>query len=61
MDCRTLTFGKPEQIKREIDDTLRIARRCPGFVFLVGNQIPSNVPVENALFYYDYLSENWRR
>jgi len=61
VDCRTLTFGSREQIKREIDETLKIAKRCPGFMFAVGNHIPSNVPVENALFYFDYLRQRWRR
>lgn len=61
VDCRTLTFGAPEQIKAEIDETLKIAKDCPGFVFAVGNHIPSNIPVDNALYYFDYLSKNWRR
>ena len=61
VDCRTLTFGSPDQIRQEIDATLEIAKACPGFVFAVGNHIPSNVPVENALFYFDYLSRNWGR
>ena len=61
VDCRTLTFGDKEQIKKEIDATLELAFRCPGFVFAVGNHIPSNVPVENGLFYFNYLSRNWRR
>lgn len=61
VDCRTLTFGTKEQIKHEIDETLKIAKDCPGFMFAVGNHIPSNIPVDNALFYFDYLSKNWRR
>jgi len=61
VDCRTLTFGTREQIRAEIDATLPLARRCPGFVFAVGNHIPSNVPVENGLYYFEYLSKNWRR
>ena len=61
VDCRTLTFGTPEAIRREIDDTLGIARGCPGFIFAVGNHIPSNVPVENGLFYMDYLRKRWKR
>lgn len=61
VDCRTLTFGTAEDIKREIDETLKIAKNCPGFIFAVGNHIPSNVPVENAEFYFDYLSQNWWR
>ncbi len=61
VDCRTLTFGTKDQIKHEIDETLKLAKDCPGFMFAVGNHIPSNIPVDNALFYFDYLSRNWRR
>ncbi|MEI8195184.1 MAG: uroporphyrinogen decarboxylase family protein, partial [Phycisphaerae bacterium] len=57
LDCRTLTFGTPVQIQAEIDATLKIALACPGFMFAVGNHIPSNVPVENALFYFNYLRQ----
>jgi hypothetical protein len=61
VDCRTLTFGTREQIKTEIDETVKIARDCPGFFFAVGNHLPSNIPLDNALFYYDYLSSHWDR
>ena len=61
VDCRTLTFGTREQIRAEIDATLAVAKDLPGFLFAVGNHIPSNVPVENALFYFDYLRARWRR
>ena len=60
-DARTLTFGTKEQIQAEIDATLKMAFDCPGFIFAVGNHIPSNIPVENALFYFDYLKANWTR
>ena len=61
LDCRTLTFGDKDAIKQQIDETLAIAKACPGFMFAVGNHIPSNVPVDNALFFFDYLRQNWRR
>jgi len=61
VDARTLTFGTKEQIQAEIDATLKMASDCPGFIFAVGNHIPSNIPVENALFYFDYLKGNWAR
>lgn len=61
VDCRTLTFGTKEQIQAEIDGTLALALDCPGFFFCVGNHIPSNVPVGNALFYGDYLRQHWLR
>ncbi len=61
VDCRTLTFGTGEQIRAEIDATLEMALDCPGFMFAVGNHIPSNVPLENARFYMDYLRQHWTR
>ena len=61
VDCRTLTFGSKEDIQAEIDATLEIACRCPGFIFAVGNHIPSNVPLGNCHFYFDYLRANWHR
>jgi len=61
VDCRTMTFGSKEDIRSEIDATLALARDCPGFFFAVGNHIPSNVPLDNALFYFDHLSRNWAR
>ncbi|HEY3324409.1 MAG TPA: uroporphyrinogen decarboxylase family protein [Planctomycetota bacterium] len=61
VDCRTLTFGTLAEIQAELDETLKLARRCKAFMCAVGNHIPSNVPVENALFYYNYLKERWGR
>ncbi len=61
VDCRTLTFGTQEDIQREIEATLDVAFDCPGFVFAVGNHLPSNIPVENGLFYMEYLRERWAR
>jgi uroporphyrinogen-III decarboxylase len=61
VDCRTLTFGNQDDIRREIDATLEVAFDCPGFVFAVGNHLPSNIPVENGLFYMEYLRERWAR
>ena len=60
-DCRTLTFGTQDDIRREIDATIELAFDCPGFMYAVGNHIPSNVPIDNALYYFDYLSKNWKR
>ncbi|MDI7275688.1 MAG: uroporphyrinogen decarboxylase family protein [Anaerolineae bacterium] len=61
VDARTLTLGSKAEIQAEVDATLPLARGCRGFIFAVGNHIPSNVPVENALFYFRYLRERWRR
>lgn len=61
VDCRTLTFGTRDQIKSELDASLKLGLRCPGWMCAVGNHIPPNVPLDNALFYLDYLRANWKR
>jgi uroporphyrinogen-III decarboxylase len=61
VDCRTLTFGTRSDIQREIDQTITIVKDCPGFMFAIGNHMPANIPVDNALFYFDYLREKWYR
>ncbi|MCX5758854.1 MAG: hypothetical protein NTU83_10195 [Candidatus Hydrogenedentes bacterium] len=61
VDCRTLTFGTQSEIQAEVDATLRLARDCKGFMCAVGNHIPSNVPVDHALFYLSYLKQHWNR
>lgn len=61
VDARTLTFGTRAEIQAEVDATLAAAKDCRGLMVAVGNHIPSNVPVDNALFYYEYLSRRWHR
>lgn len=61
VDCRTMTFGTPAQIRAEIDRTMPLAMSCPGFMFAVGNHIPSNVPIENATAYIEHLRSQWYR
>jgi len=61
VDCRTLTLGSWEQVQAEMDATLALAKRCPGFVWSVGNHIPANVPDAMSLRYMDYLRGHWER
>ena len=61
VDARTLTFGSQAAIKAEIDATLSLAAECAGFIFAVGNHIPSNISVENAVYYFDHLKRRWQR
>jgi hypothetical protein len=61
VDARTLTFGSEAQIAAEVDATVAAGKQCKGFMCAVGNHIPSNVPVERALFYMDYLRRHWSR
>ncbi|MHB1356674.1 MAG: uroporphyrinogen decarboxylase family protein [Anaerolineae bacterium] len=61
VDARTMTFGSKAQIQAEIDSTLPLAKQCKGFIWAVGNHMPANIPIENALFYMDYLRQHWGR
>jgi len=61
-DCRALTFGTRVDIRKEVERCMGIGRECPGFFLAVGNHIPSNVPVDNALYYnevYEELAYRW--
>ena len=61
VDCRTMTFGTWEQVKAEMDATFKLAKRCPGFMWAVGNHIPANVSDEMCAKYIAYLKANWKR
>lgn len=61
VDARTLTFGDRAAIQAEIDATLPLAKQCKGFIWAVGNHLPANIPIANALFYMDYLRQHWAR
>jgi uroporphyrinogen-III decarboxylase len=60
-DCRTLTFGTRDDIERELRWALDLAKPCPGFFFAIGNHLPANVPLENALHYFALIEELGRR
>lgn len=59
-DCRTMTFGTWEDVKKEMDETLALAKKCRGLIWMVGNHIPANVTDEICLKYLDYLKANWK-
>ncbi len=61
IDCRTMAFDPWEKVKAEIDATLALAKKCPGFILAVGNHIPANVSDEMCEQYMDYLKKNWQR
>ncbi len=60
-DCRTMAFNTWEDVKREMDETAVLARKCKGFIWAVGNHIPANVSDEICLKYLDYLRKIWKR
>lgn len=59
-DTRFLLNGTKEDIYNEVKRCMDIGKSCPGFFMAVGNHIPPNTPVENALYYnevYEKLSK----
>lgn len=60
-DTRILLDGSREEIRAEVQRCMDIGKKCPGFFMAVGNHIPSNTPVENALYYNEVYEELSRR
>jgi hypothetical protein len=60
-DTRILLDGTQAQIRAEVERCIRIGKDCPGFFMAVGNHIPPNTPVENALYYNQCYEELSRR
>lgn len=59
-DTRILLMGTKEDIYNEVKRCMDIGKKYPGFFMAVGNHIPSNTPVENAIYYnevYEKLSK----
>ena len=59
-DTRILLSGPKKKIRAEVERCMAIGKPYPGFFMAVGNHIPPNTPVENALYYnevYEKLSE----
>lgn len=56
-DTRVLLHGDKESIYEEVKRCISIGKNCPGYFLSVGNHIPSNTPVENALRYEEYYKK----
>jgi len=59
-DTRVLLLGTKDDIFNEVKRCMDIGRHCPGYILTVGNHIPQNTPVQNALWYdeaYRYYSK----
>lgn len=57
VDTRILLSGTRAQIRAEVERCINLGRDCPGFFLAVGNHIPPNTPVENALYYNEVYEE----
>lgn len=60
-DTRILLRGPKDAIRAEVKRCMDIGKSCPGFFMAVGNHIPPNTPVENALYYNEVYAEMSRR
>ena len=60
-DTRILLTGTRAEIRAEVERCMALGRHCPGFFLAVGNHIPANTPVENALYYNQVYEELCRR
>ncbi len=60
-DTRILLNGSKDEIRAEVQRCMDIGKPCPGFFMAVGNHIPANTPVENALYYNQVYEELCRR
>ena len=60
-DTRILLYGSKDDIRAEVERCMTLGRNCPGYFLAVGNHIPPNTPVENALYYNEVYEELCRR
>lgn len=60
-DTRILLSGTKADIYNEVKRCMDIGKNCPGFFMAVGNHIPPNTPVENALYYNEVYEELSKR
>jgi len=57
VDVRPLTFGTKADIRAEVERCMAVGKDCPGYWMVCSGHLPSNVPVENALYYNDCYME----
>ena len=60
-DTRILLTGSKEDIRAEVKRCMDIGKHCPGYFMAVGNHIPANTPIDNALYYNEYYEQLSRR
>jgi hypothetical protein len=60
-DTRILLSGSKEEIYAEVKRCMDIGKQYPGFFMAVGNHIPANTPIDNALYYNEVYEKLSRR
>ena len=54
---RTLPFGTPDQVEKEVRERIRVFGPEGGFVFNTIHNVQPRIPVENVLAMYDAVRE----
>ena len=54
---KTLPFGTPDQVRREVTERIKIFNRGGGFVFNTVHNVQSRTPAENLVALYDAVRE----
>lgn len=60
-DTRILLMGSKDDIYNEVKRCMDIGKKYPGFIMAVGNHIPSNTPIDNALWYNEFYEKLSKR
>ena len=58
VDCRDMTYGTWDTVRRTLDKTFDALGACCGGIIAVGNHIPANVPDIMLDRYISYLRDN---
>ena len=54
---RTLPFGTPDEVRRQVRERIEIFRKGGGFVFNTIHNIQARTPIENVLAMFETLKE----
>ena len=57
---KTLPFGTPEEVYRQVRERIEIFNKSGGFVFNSIHNIQSNVPLENILALFNAVQDSYR-
>lgn len=61
VDTTVLLMKGKEEIEEEVKRCINLGKKCPGYFLAVGNHIPPNTPVENALWYQEFYEKYKKR
>lgn len=56
---RTLPFGTPDDVRREVRERIAIFKQGGGFIFNTVHNVQANTPPENLVALYEAVRENW--